>query len=215
MKKLVLSQDEVDLLVVVDRVVAKRLVFGVGLNDVDFEVVSRGNQIWQYRLWKNMLNRCFSEKEKQRHPTYRDVTCCDEWLSFANFFEWINKEVDYGGKRDNFDLDKDLLVKGNKTYSPEFCSFVPAAVNKLLTDRSNDKGEFPVGFYFDKRAGKFRVQFNCFGKSKHLGLYTTVEDASFAYKTAKEAHIKIVATQYKGVLKPAVYESLMNWEIEP
>ena len=215
MSKLKLTQAEIDKLVVIDRVAVKPTGVGVGLNDVDFRVRVDSKPIWQYSLWTNMLNRCFSEKEKQRHPTYKDVTCCDEWLSFANFFEWVNKEVGYKGKPAGMCLDKDIIVKGNKTYSPEFCSFVPAAVNKLLTDRSNDRGEFPVGFYFDKRAGKFKVQFNCFGKSKHLGLYTTVEDASFAYKTAKEAHIKIVATQYKDALSSDVYESLMSWEVTP
>ena len=210
MSKLKLTQAEIDKLVVVDRVAALPTGVGVGLNDVDFRVRVDSKPIWQYSLWTNMLNRCFSEKEKQRHPTYRDVTCCDEWLSFANFFEWINEEVGYKGKPIGFELDKDILMRGNKVYSPETCSFVPQAVNKLLTDRSNDRGEFPVGFYFDKRAGKFKVQFNCFGRQKYLGYYTTIESASFAYKTAKEAQIKIVATQYKDVLKSTVFESLMN-----
>jgi hypothetical protein len=213
-KKVKLTEVEIDGLVSVKRVVVKPTVYGVGFNDVGFQPSIDGKHIWQYILWKNMLNRCFSEKEKQRHPTYKNVACCDEWLSFANFFEWVNKEVGYKGKPVGFELDKDIIVKGNKVYSPEFCSFVPTAVNLLLTDRSNDRGEFPVGVYFDRGVGKFKVQFNCFGKSKYLGLYTTAEDASFAYKTAKEAHIKIVATQYKDVLSPAVYESLMGWEID-
>ena len=213
--KVELTQAEIDGLIGVERVVVKATVYGVGLNDVDFRVRVDSKPIWQYQLWKSMMGRCFDAKYKQRHPTYKDVTCCDEWLYFANFLEWLNKEVEYKGKPEGTELDKDIIVKGNQTYSPEFCSFVPTAVNKLLTGRSNDRGEFPVGFYFDKRAGKYKAQLRCFGKMKHLGLYTTVEDASFAYKTAKEAQIKIVATQYKDVLSPAVFESLMNWEIEP
>ena len=35
-----------------------------------------------------------------------------------------------------------------------------------------------------------------------------------AYKIAKEAHVKIVATQHRDGIKPAVYEALMNWEVE-
>ena len=213
--KVELTQAEIDGLIGVERVVVKATVYGVGLNDVDFRVRVDSKPIWQYQLWKSMMGRCFDAKYKQRRPTYEDATCCDEWLYFANFLEWLNKEVEYKGKPEGTELDKDIIVKGNQTYSPEFCSFVPTAVNKLLTDRSNDRGEFPVGFYFDKRAGKYKAQLRCFGKMKHLGLYTTVEDASFAYKTAKEAQIKIVATQYKDVLSPAVFESLMNWEIEP
>ena len=215
MNKLKLTQAEIDKLVVVDRVAVKPTGVGVGFNDVQFQIAINRKHIWQYQLWQNMLKRCFSKKFKQHRPSYEDVTCCDDWLSFANFFEWVNKEVGYKGKPVGFVLDKDILVKGNKIYSPEPCSYVPTAVNKLLTDRSNDRGEFPVGFYFDKRAGKFKVQFNCFGKSKHLGLYTTVEDAFSAYKVAKEAQIKVVALRHKDVLSPAAYESLMGWEVTP
>ena len=215
MSKLKLTQDEIDKLVVVDRVAVKPTGVGVGLNDVDFRVWVDSKPIWQYSLWTSMLNRCFSEKEKQRHPTYKDVTCCDEWLSFGNFVEWLNKEVEYKGHPIGSALDKDIIVKGNKIYSPEFCSFVPTAVNKLLNDCGAGRGEFPVGVYFDKCRSKFVAQLCCFGKMKYLGRYDTIEDASFAYKTAKEAHIKIVATQYKDALSSDVYESLMSWEVTP
>ena len=211
--KLKLTQDQIDGLGVVDRVIVKPTVFGVGFNDVGFRVKVDGKIIWQYSLWTNMLKRCFDAKSKQLQPTYEDVTCCDEWLSFANFFEWVNKEVGYKGHPVGFELDKDIIVKGNKIYSPEFCSFVPQAVNNLLTDRSAARGEFPIGVCFDKNVGKYKAQLRCFGQVKHLGYYTTIEAASFAYKTAKEAQIKIVATQYKEVLSTAAYESLMGWRI--
>ena len=213
MKKLKLTRTEIDKLVSVDRIDALPTVYGVGCNDVFFQVKIDRKNIWQYHLWQSMLQRCFSEKEKQRYPTYMDVTCCDEWLYFGNFLEWLNREVGYKGKPVGSELDKDIIVKGNKTYSPEFCSFVPTAVNSLLTDSGATRGEFPVGVCFVKGRGKFKTRLNCFGREKHLGYYTTIEDAVFAYKVAKEAQIKVVAVQHKGVLKPAVFESLMIWEI--
>ena len=215
MKKLKLTQAEIDKLVSVDRVVVKPTGVGVGFNDVQFQIRVDRKLIWQYHLWASMLERSFSDKFKTEHPSYMDVTCCDEWFSFANFLEWVNKEVGYSGKQDGYQLDKDLIIKGNKTYSPDVCSLVPQAVNSLLTDHGAGRGEFPVGVTFDKGRGKFRACLNCFGRHKHLGYYTTIESASFAYKTAKEAQIKIVATQYKDFLKPAVFESLMSWEIQP
>ena len=215
MKKLKLTQDEINKIVYVDRVAVRPTVCGVGLVDVGFQPSIDGKHVWQYKLWANMLRRSFDAKFKQRSPSYEDVTCCDEWLSFANFLEWLNKEVGYSGKLEGTELDKDILVKGNKIYSPEFCCFVPTAVNLLLTDSGATRGEYPVGVTFDKGCGKFVAYLTCFGKRKHLGCYTTIESASFAYKVAKEAQIKIVATQYKDVLSPAVFESLMNWEIQP
>ena len=213
--KVELTQGQIDGLIGVERVVVKATVHGVGFNDVQFQMWVDGKIVWQYQLWKSMMGRCFDAKYKQHRPTYEDVTCCDEWLSFANFFEWVNKEVRYKGKPVGSVLDKDILVKGNKIYSPEACSFVPTAVNLLLNDHGAARGIYPVGVTFNKATGKFTTQMMCFGRKKHLGYYTTIESASFAYKVAKEAQIKIVATQYKDVLKPAVYESLMNWKIEP
>ena len=213
--KLKLTQGQINGLIGVERVAVLPTVYGVGFNDVAFQPSIDGKNIWQYHLWQSMMRRCFSEKEKQHRPTYENVTCCDEWLSFGNFVEWVNKEVGYKGKPVGFALDKDILVKGNKTYSPDACNFVPVSVNSLLTDSGGARGIYPVGVTFHKAAGKYQAQLRCFGKLKHLGCYTTIESASFAYKTAKEAQIKIVATQYKDVLSPAVYESLMNWKIKP
>ena len=215
MSKLKLTQIEIDKLVTVERMAVPPTVCGVGCNDVGFQVWVGRKDIWQYKLWQNMLKRAFCEKEKQRCPTYENVTCCDEWLSFANFLRWCNKEVGYKGKPVGFALDKDIIVRGNQTYSPDTCSFVPIAVNLLLVDRGASRGEYPVGVSFDKGRGKYVAKLNCFGKTKNLGYYKTPEDASFAYKTAKEVQIKIVATQYKGVLSSAAYESLMIWKIQP
>ena len=197
MKKLKLTQAEIDKLVTVGRVESNRRVFGVGVNTVDFEVVVEGDHIWQYRMWKSMIQRCFSEKHKAKNPTYKDVTCCDEWLSFANFLEWLNKEVGYSGKSQGYCLDKDLITKGNKIYSPEACSLVPQAVNVLLIDHKAARGEWPVGVCFHNLTGKFVVQLSVGGKQKTLGCYDKPEDAFAAYKIAKEAHIKVVAYSTK------------------
>ena len=215
MNKQKLFQDEIDKIVVAERVVALPTVCGVGFNDVAFQNRIGERQIWQYRLWVNLLSRCFCDKFKAKHPAYQDVTCCDEWLSFATFLEWLNKEVGYSGRPNGSDLDKDIVIKGNKAYSPETCSFVPQAVNKLLTDSGATRGEWPVGVRFHENTGSFHARMSCNSKSKHLGPYKTPEEAFAVYKIAKEAQIKVVAMQHKDVLKPTVFESLMSWEIEP
>ena len=213
MKKLKLTQAEIDKLEVVDWVRSSTTVCGVGFNDAPFEIKVGDGFVWQYDVWKTMLRRCFSEKFKACHPTYKDVTCCSEWLSFGNFIEWVSKEVGYKGKPQGYCLDKDLVIRGNKIYSPEACSFVPQAVNLLLATSGAIRGDWPVGVDLHKRTGRFRAQLNCYGKVDYLGLFDNPQDAFAAYKIAKEAQIKVVALQYKGVLKPAVYESLVNWEI--
>lgn len=209
------TQKDIDEAVVVRKVNVEPTVFKKGCVDVFFKTSFGGKQIWQYTLWKGIIGRCFYEPLRQKNPTYSEVSVCDEWLSFGNFLEWVNKEVGYKGKPDGMEIDKDILVKGNKYYSPSTCCFVPTAVNLLLTDRINHRGEWPVGVCLNKDRNKFQAQLSISGKLKGLGCFDTPEEAFLAYKIAKEAQIKAVANQYKDVLKPAVYESLMNWEITP
>ena len=213
MSKLKLTQAEIDKLVTVERIDALPTVHGVGCNDVQFQIKIDRKNIWQYRLWKDMIQRGYDVKTKSARPTYKDVTCCDEWLSFANFVCWVNKEVGYSGKPDGYQLDKDLILRGNKHYSPEACSLVPRAVNALLNSNGNSRGRYPVGVHFDVKHDGFAAGLRCGGVRKNIGLFATPEEAFLAYKIAKEAHIKVVALQHKDILKPAVFESLMGWEI--
>lgn len=209
-----LHQNWANSLVSVDRLAVNPTVYGVGFNDVGFRVKIDGKMLWQYQLWKTMLRRCLCSKCKTTSPTYKDVTCCDEWLSFGNFLAWCNKETGYSGLPEGFHLDKDIIVKGNKIYSPEACSFVPRNVNMLLNDNGAARGDWPVGVSLYKRDGRFNANIKCWGKLRFLGRHDTPEGASAAYKIAKEAHVKIVATQHRDSVKPAVYEALMNWKVE-
>lgn len=214
MKKLKLSQAEIDKLVTVERRVVKATVEGVGFNDSLFQPSIKGKVVWQYELWKSMLKRCHSERLKRARPHYKDVTCCIEWLSFSNFVEWVNKEVNYNGKPIGFELDKDLIIKGNRVYSPEACSFVPPDLNKLLCSRKSLRGNYPIGVTFNKTGGRYAASMNCWATDVFLGLYDTPEEAFLAYKTAKESYVKQVAVRYQGVIKPTLFNALMVWEVD-
>ena len=88
-----------------------KLIFGVAHNDCDGD--SHTNA---YSHWRNMLVRCFDEKYKKESTTYANCSCCDEWLLFSNFKRWY-ESFNY----QDYHLDKDILVKNNKVYSPETC----------------------------------------------------------------------------------------------
>jgi hypothetical protein len=53
---------------------------------------------------------------------------CNEWHNFQNFAEWFCKNY-CDASMDKWQLDKDIIVPGNRVYSPETCCFVPNAVN--------------------------------------------------------------------------------------
>ena len=169
-----------------------------------------------YRLWTDMLERGYSMLCKDKQPSYRNTTVCDEWLNFQNFAKWCDRQDSFN-KKDckgkSYQLDKDILVKGNKIYSPETCRFVPQEINKLLTNRRNDRGLYPIGVTYEKDRCRFTAQMLCYGKHKRLGSFETPEEAFQAYKTAKESYIKEVAEKWKDSVDDEVYNALMNWEI--
>ena len=191
--------------------VKRSLVFGVGINDWDGSVRVDGKKIMEHQLWQDMLKRCFSEKYKQRRPTYKDVTCSKEWLSMTKFIDDVSKMKGCGLK--GWELDKDIIQKGSKLYSKDTCCFVPQEINLLLTKRDNYRGEWPVGVYFHKATGKLTAQLRINGKNKFLGLFTTPDEAFQAYKLAKEAHIKVVAEKWKHQLDERVFQALLAYEV--
>ena len=189
----------------------RSLVYGVGVNDWAGNISVNGKMIMEYKLWKGMLQRCFDEKYKQEYPTYKDVTCSEEWLLMTGFVKDVSQMKGFG--LEGWDLDKDVLQKGNKLYSKATCCFVPKEVNLLLIKCDSSRGEWPVGVCFDKYAGKFRAQLRINGKTNYLGRFTTAEEAFFVYKAAKEAQIKVVAQKWQHLLDERVYLTLMEYEV--
>jgi hypothetical protein len=183
------------------------LVFGVGVNDSSYITgyKSKSGKWYQcpfYRRWKGMLERSCSEKYKENNPSYENCSVCSEWLIFSNFRAWMVIQS-WEGK----DLDKDILGGGRKEYSPEFCIFIPQALNKLLTDHARFRGVYPQGVYFDKQAGKFKAQCNVNGKLKNLGRFLTVSEAEATYKAFKSDLIRKTAEDYK--LEERIYRGLI------
>ena len=186
----------------------RKLVYGVGFNDADYIVKPKINgkefTCHFYDKWKGMLGRCYSIKSHQRRPNYVGCTVVEEWLTFSNFKEWMTDQY-WECKH----LDKDILTQGNKLYSPATCIFVTPAINNLLLDHGARRGEFPVGACFHKASGKFLSKCSVNGKTKHLGLFATPEEASAAYKLFKYELIAETAILQTEPLRSA----LLNYEL--
>ena len=166
-----------------------------------------------------MLQRCFDEETKERRPTYIDVVCCKEWLLFETFYEWLHeqKNFDKWFNGNKWALDKDILVKGNKVYSPETCCLVPNNINQLFVKSNSIRGVLPIGITMNN--GKFMAQCsNPFTKEKsvNLGIYQTVEQAFQVYKTYKENIIKQMAKIEfnKGNITEECCNAMMNYKVE-
>lgn len=188
-----------------------KTVAGVGIVGVGKHIVSKNSKsITKYNHWFHMIKRCNSDKYKYRY--YKECSVCDEWTYYQNYGDWFEDNY-YEIDGHKMHMDKDILVKGNKIYSPDTCVFVPAFLNSMFTKNNIGRGDLPIGV---ERAGN-RYIASCSksdNKSHYLGAFDNPEEAFYAYKDAKETHIKNTAEQYKDKIPNKLYEALMRYEVD-
>ena len=191
-------------------------VYGIGITGLEPTVDENSEMLSSYKCWNHMLERCYSAKCQEKHPTYKDCRVCDEWLYYSNFKKWYDENY-YEINNKTSQLDKDILIKNNKVYSPDTCVFVPQFINTLFIKSQKIRGAFPVGVHYYKASKKYMARLRVFkdGKSvkKYLGSFDTAEEAFEVYKKAKEDYIKEVADNYKDKIPTKLYESMYAYEV--
>ena len=187
------------------------LIYGVGINDADYFTYSSyvndvGKRIYvacpYYKCWTNMLSRCYNINIHKKKPTYSNCSVCSAWHLFSNFRSWMIQQ-DWQGKS----LDKDILVIGNKIYSPDTCVFVENRVNNFINETPRRKGS--TGLIGVSR------QFNTFyaesssvetGEKVRIGSFKTEEEAHLAWIEYKLKQARILAKQQND---PRVAKALL------
>ena len=186
----------------------KKLVYGIGINDVmisGFSTSKIGTR------WYNIIKRT-----DRRDPniysfeTYKDCTLDPRWFKLSAFKEWSEQWDDY----ENKEIDKDILIPGNKIYGPETCLMVRKSVNLFF--KPNIKRDLPRGVHHVSKfkeggknpysasivrcgekkktqstQGPANSKTNKFGRI-HLGHYPTIEEASVAYESARKEQIQFL-----------------------
>jgi len=190
--------------------IKKGFVYGIGINDYSGFIKVNGDIIDSYSKWRSMIWRCYDTEFHKKEPSYSGCTVCNKWILFSNFKIWYDKNYISG-----YQLDKDVLIKGNKVYSPETCCFIPLEINYLCAKSKAIRGKYPIGVSFSKQKRKFISCISVKNKYKHIGLFDNAIDAFISYKNAKEAYIKEVATEYyaNGKINERVYQALMKYEV--
>jgi hypothetical protein len=172
----------------------------------------------EYLMWTNMIKRCYDETARNKNRTYIDCECCEDWIYYENFYDWLHSQENYIilDSINDISIDKDILFKGNKMYSPKTCCLVPKYINNLLIKSDAIRGECCIGVSINKRDGKYKAQ--CGGKKNHayLGLYDTEEEAFNAYKKHKETQIRKSADEAyrQSYITKECYEALINYNVE-
>ena len=196
----------------------KPTVHGVGINDSK-EKITTNNKSKQsgicpyYSIWKSILQRCYSPKCQEKHPTYKGCYVCEDWKYFSNFKQWMEKQ-DWEGKH----LDKDLLCKGNKVYCPDNCVFISRLLNNFLLDSNKARGEFLIGV--SKKGNRYQSNVGnpLIKKREYLGLYLTEQEAHAAWRKRKH---EIAVALSKLETNPDIIKALTtrykerDYEIEP
>lgn len=195
-------------------------VYGKGyIGEGKYKSRVNGEKTKMYKFWIGMLQRCYDEKFQEKHPTYKGCSVCKEWLNFQNLAKWYEEnyyEID--GQR--MCVDKDILIKGNKIYSPQTCMFVPHIINTLFIKSDKIRGSYPIGVSYDKECDKYRSVCKVYDfknkkqKSKHLGRYNTTEEAFMSYKFFKENYIKEIAEYYKDKIPSNLYNAMYKYTVE-
>lgn len=156
-----------------------------------------------------MLRRCYDNTDISiRAQSYKN--CCSvhpDWHNFQVFADWYNYHY-----RKEFELDKDILTKGNKVYSPNTCCFVPREVNQLFVKKDVLRGELPVGV--SRKRNKFQAQISKGSIRTHLTSFNTPEEAFQVYKITKESYIKEIADKYRGKISDQTYQAMYNYKVE-
>ena len=187
-------------------------VFGVGVAGAKYPVSKGGVLIKEYKLWKSMLTRCYNDAYKKRKPTYECCEVSENFKSYEYFYEWCHKQIGFGNE--GWQLDKDLLFKGNKVYSESTCVFLPQEINLVLTKSDKKRGVHLIGIYWHEKSKAFvaRVSKNK-GKQEYLGIFKTDVEAFNAYKQAKESFVKEQANKWKSQIDIRAYSALMNYQV--
>jgi len=167
-----------------------------------------------YNIWSGMLERCYSPRFHIKSPTYKDCTVDPYFHCFQNFAKWYEENL---WCDDCTVLDKDILIKGNKVYSPDSCSLVDSRLNSLFVKCDKVRGKFPIGVRYVEHLKQYVARCSKNGKMVYIGSYTTVNEAFQAYKQFKENHIKEIADEYKKKyhnFPQKLYEAMYNYEVE-
>lgn len=159
----------------------------------------------EYNLWVSMMERCYCEKRRYRTKSYVDCEVCEKWYNFQNFAKWYHDN--YYECDGRLQVDKDILIPGNRIYSPDNCLLIPQKINVLFINKPNNRG-LPNGI--KKCVHGYSAKYN----HNELGVYITLEEAYSVYTQKKKEEIIKVANEYKSIIPCKVYDAIISYEFK-
>ncbi len=156
-------------------------------------------------IWQSIKERL------ENRQAYLDCTISGNFQNFEFFLGWYRNQ---SGSNLGWEIDKDLLIRGNRQYGENTCILLPKEINMALSSQKSSRGDLPRGVTYDKNSGKYSTKCSMGNnKQKYLGRFDCPIDAFNAYKKFKELLLKSLAFKYKKWLDPRAYDTLMSYEI--
>lgn len=184
-------------------------------NKVKLGLKHSASQKLSYHEWVAMIDRCYNEK-CSHYENYKDCYVHNDWLIFENFEKWFNENY-YKIPGYRMNIDKDILVKGNKIYSPKTCVVVPSILNIQFV-RNIKRRNLALGVVYTENKKRYEAYYYRGEGKNHirvnLGRYDSVEEAFYKYKEAKENYLKELADRFKEYIPEKLYKRLYTYEVE-
>ena len=87
-------------------------IYKVGIMDIKGYIKRGQPNPRDYSVWNGMLQRCYNENTREQFKAYSEVYVSEDFKVFSKFKEWHDKQI--GSDNEGWQLDKDLLSKGDK-----------------------------------------------------------------------------------------------------
>ena len=186
----------------------RKPLYGIGILDINTALNEDEITEIAYKHWQNMFERCYSKSYQKHNTSYIGCVVDERWHKFSAFKEWFEKNYKKG-----YVLDKDILGKGAKTYSPEMCCMIPQSINAIIVTRTKKRNRFGKGISITPQ-GKYIAFLRKYNKTHNLGHFDTIEEAFEAFKKGKMEYVKEVADTYykEGKITKEVYDALYKYE---
>lgn len=202
---------------------------GIGINDTELsgpactkrDNLGKKSNYLDYQIWYGMLVRATDEEYKAVTPAYSQASVSEDWLIRSNFKKWYMAHsvfFDLEGLR--LELDKDLLVPGNKMYSADTCALIPQYLNVAFNSGVDSATNLPMWVSYRKRnkdmlndlKKPYRASLTRGnGEFVHVGYFSEVKDAHQAAQQMKISFLYEILDKYskEPCFRQDVFEAVL------
>ncbi|MCD8178170.1 MAG: hypothetical protein LUE98_12410 [Tannerellaceae bacterium] len=183
--------------------------------------------------YRMMYKRTHDKATQEYYPQYADATMYKAWEDNPELCIEYLESIYYDCNGEQMVVDKDLLCKGNKEYAPDKICWLPWTLNVTLSNSKKHynakttwkcQSKLPYGVRFDTVRQKYYAEITMdkalrdnkeITKPLRLRYRDTPEEAFADYKKHKESYLVMLADKYMDWLPVNVYDTLIDYEVEP